>query len=142
MRRVENWEGRLHAIVEKYRVETLSWGSFDCVLFAMNAIDAIVKDSDMASAWRGKYSSKDGADDILKKWGGSVLACVTDHLGKEQEVAFTKRGDIVGSSRFTIDDHDMACGVCIGMFGAFITIKGVQLLGIDELDHSWPIGWD
>lgn len=77
MKRLPHWEFRLAAHFQKLQTTPFQWGLFDCALAVCDAADAISGLS-IASNFRGKYSTEEGAIAIL---GGDPSAPLGACLG-------------------------------------------------------------
>lgn len=94
--RVPDWPTALGLFVAEKSRAPFAWGSNDCVLFAVDAVRALVG-VDLGAKIRGKYKTARGAASALRKHGGMIAAVekATADLGAVAIApAFAQRGDI------------------------------------------------
>lgn len=104
--RVENWPQRLYAVIDEARNKTFEWGEHDCSLFALDVVDAMCN-TEIASEWRGKYSTQEEAYELLESVGG--FDAVAESYGfKEVDIYQARRGDIA------FIGEQQALGIVIG----------------------------
>lgn len=96
MIRNQSWIMDLNTFLEEARHKPFERGQHDCALLAVDAIKAMTG-VDFGKEYRGKYVSKGGANDIIKKFGNKdMLALATEKLGKRyRNINLASRGDIV-----------------------------------------------
>lgn len=128
--RKEGWEKRLWELIERARESEFKFGSFDCCLFACDAIQALTGD-DPARTFRG-YSGELEAARVLKREGGvrAIAEVGAQEFGyQEINQLFAERGDICLA--------EMECcetlGVCIGSRWAFAKMpRGLAYVNLDD----------
>lgn len=93
--RLPDWERRLLALVEKDRDRPYQYGRHDCLLWAANAVKAVIG-KDFARGHRGKYKSAASASRYLRQaFGVDTPEALLDSLFEEKPIGFAQRGDIV-----------------------------------------------
>lgn len=96
LERFADWPARLDTFLRARRARPFEWGEQDCVLFAADAVRALVG-VDLGAKIRGKYKTARGAASVLRKHGGMMAAVdkATACLGAIVIApAFAQRGDI------------------------------------------------
>lgn len=106
MKRKDDWEYRLHAILQEKKHQPFEWGVNDCALFASDIMEAL-SGVDPARWFRGKYSTARGAYKALKRSPychdrvgfNSVFESVVAELAKQHgmgeiEPDYLHRGDL------------------------------------------------
>lgn len=74
MKRRENWRVPFFEAIEAHRPHRFAWGTHDCAILTADAIAAITG-VDLAAELRGRYSTREEADELLKAYGyGSTVA--------------------------------------------------------------------
>ncbi|EKF43973.1 hypothetical protein NA8A_04155 [Nitratireductor indicus C115] len=68
MNRYSFWQSALLDYVEENKARPFAWGAFDCALFAAGAVAAMTGE-DIASGYRGRYTSLAGGLRLLKRDG-------------------------------------------------------------------------
>ena len=66
--RNKNWPEKLVTYLQENLDTPFKWGTFDCCLFAANAVHAMTG-KDFAEPFRGKYTTEKGAAKALIKYG-------------------------------------------------------------------------
>lgn len=95
-RRVVDWPERLGAFAAGRRSVPFAWGSNDCVMFAADAVQALIG-VDFIADWRGRYASEAEAEALLAALGTEreALDFVMAAAGlPECPAAFLRRGDV------------------------------------------------
>ena len=100
MQRRSDWQGALDEFVRANQDRRFEYGTWDCCLFACDAIVAMTG-VDLATSYRSKYSTRMGALRTMGEQVGtaSVRAVAEDaaamHEMPEVPVAYAQRGDMV-----------------------------------------------
>jgi len=94
MSRHPQWEARLADFVAENMARPYAWGSWDCVLFAADAVKAITGE-DHGRGHRRKYKNSVGAFRYLKELGFDSPEALIDSVLEEKPVGFAGRGDLV-----------------------------------------------
>jgi hypothetical protein len=98
--RKPNWQTELHSFLQSRRSAEFRYGSFDCCLFACDAILAMTH-VDIAAPFRGQYGSRSEAYRAIEAYAGRAsVEAVTERVISENgmpEVTPLKarRGDLV-----------------------------------------------
>ena len=109
--RLPDWEQRLSAFIAEHRDRPFQWGEWDCVLFA-TAAAAEITGTDEAAMFRGKYDSRKGSADVLRKLGKGTLLKTLDAHFERKPASMAQRGDLVWFAG--------SVGVCFGAHGLFV----------------------
>ena len=103
-----NWQLKLIKYIQHNKHRPFKWGDFDCCLFSADAV-LIMTGIDFAEKFRGRYTTKRGATQALKKYGkGTLKETIQQLLGNPQKGINYKRGDIC-----LVDSEQ---GIAIGIF--------------------------
>lgn len=96
MDRLEGWEKLLSDFITEVSGKKFKRGSHDCALFAADCTK-VITGIDFGSEYRGKYSTRRGAVDIVKKLGNKDLTeLATEKFGSPLDnINLARRGDIV-----------------------------------------------
>lgn len=132
MKRLPDWEPRLHAYLAGVMRAPFAWGSHDCALFVGSAVEALTG-VDPAAAYRGGYSTETGARLALKRHGKTTLVATFDAaFGASVAPAFAGRGDII----LTTDSN---AGVCMGGFAYLVGDVGLVKVNRSDWSRAWTI---
>lgn len=127
--RVRDWSTRLIALLQERRLMPFEWGKNDCCLFAADAYMALC-DKDVASDFRGRYSTELGAYRALKKAGYSTIEDVlTARIGVPKVTALPERGDIL------LIDNDGQLTVGVHFNAAWVVSEN----GLLQVPPSWIV---
>lgn len=119
LKRRRDWRKRLHDYLSQIKEEPLSYGTHDCGLgLAANAIYAMT-DVDVASQWRGRYSTAQGALKMLFEDGFNSLEALAKTMLPAVHPAEAQLGDIA-----LLDSGDQ--------LGAFGVVIGERILVLTE----------
>jgi hypothetical protein len=94
LKRFDDWPERLDKFFRANARTPFSWGVFDCCLFAADAIQAMTG-TDLAAAYRGKYSSEEEAMALAGSIQGVCESVTTEFNLVEVRPSFSQRGDLV-----------------------------------------------
>lgn len=96
MRRREDWAMRLEYVIDSLQHAPFTRGVNDCALFACTCLMAMT-DTDIASDFRGQYSTADEAYAMVKDKGhDSLVSLARERVGNEYSTPVkAKRGDMV-----------------------------------------------
>lgn len=128
--RLDGWEGRLELMLGQ--VGPFEWGTNDCCMFAVSAVEAITG-VDYGKPYRG-YKTQRGAATRLLKAGG-VEAIATKALGEPKSRKLAKRGDVVS----LFSDEQISLGVCIGDKIAAVSDNGLVLIPMNQAINAWSV---
>ena len=140
--RAEGWEARLREAVEAAREKPFEWGTNDCALFAADCVRAMTG-TDLAAAFRGKYTTASGARRALMRFGeGSLEATVMAVLGEPIVPTLARRGDVVLFQSFppgAPPDGIEALAVCLGEVAASPGPQGLTYVPMSEWLKAWRV---
>ena len=88
--RLHDWPERLQALIDSRMRAPFAWGSHDCCLFVVAAIEAVTGRRVSVAA----YSSERGAFRVLRAMGGFERA-VEAAGGRPEPVGLAQRGDVL-----------------------------------------------
>lgn len=88
-----DWQSRLSTCIEGALTKPFEWGRHDCALFAADAIQAMT-DVDLATGFRGRYSTETGSVRRLRSAGHSDQLQLAASLLPEIDPAFATDGDV------------------------------------------------
>jgi hypothetical protein len=138
MNRHDDWQNRLSNLIRERQNTPFEFGTFDCTLWAMEGIKAVI-DIDYSGPYAGNYNSAKGALKILQKVGNvkQPIELIDNYLGERKPIAFARKGDIVAvdagkaglSVPSSIDVFGPVLGVCYGDISFFVGEHGLI---------SWP----
>ena len=137
--RLPGWEKRLYEFLEEASNRTFEYGTFDCALFACDAIQALTGKNPKEIITDG-YHGEDEAEKILSKYGGieTIAMIVAEKIDFHPiPILFAQRGDIVLGKI-----HKTPClGVCTGSKISFPAPEGLARIDIDSkmLIRAWRI---
>jgi hypothetical protein len=129
--RLPDWEPRLDAVLNQWGQQQFEWGRWDCALLAADCIEALTG-TDPAAAFRGRYSTKQGAAAALRKYGAGTLKATLDAATDGQiPPALAQRGDVVM--------FQGNAGVCMGRMSLFIG-EGLEQVPTLDCETAWGVG--
>ena len=137
--RKQGWPEILAARIEAYRNEPFKWGVHDCALFAADVVQAMTG-IDHARIFRGHYSTKGGAVEMME-WMGGFETIMGNALGKPLDnPRFAKRGDVILINNDRCFPRGMeALGICIGHKCAYVGKKGLIFLSMKDWQKAWRV---
>jgi hypothetical protein len=95
-----DWQSRFHRFLEASLSKSFAYGTNDCCLWVADAVLELTG-TDIAVAFRGRYSSRSEAASIVKDFAGRFsLSALMERVGAQYGLApvsakFAQRGDIV-----------------------------------------------
>lgn len=93
MTRFPDWQGRLSWFFTQNRNRPFEYGTWDCCLFAADAIKAMTG-TDIAAEFRGRYANRTEAYALIGSVG-SVAPKVAKQYGMPQvPISYARRGDM------------------------------------------------
>lgn len=128
--RHQNWEHRLNEFLKS--VGPFEWGTNDCCMFAVNAVEAMTG-KDHGKPYRG-YKTALGAVRRLEKFGG-VEGIATIELGDPKPVKQAKRGDVVSIQ----NGENIILGICVGVKMAAVSEEGLTLFSMSVARNAWSV---
>ena len=138
--RCEGWQRKLNEYIlesqEKYKKTGLVFGEFDCCLYAANWV-RLLTGIDPMEDYRGRYSSKDEAFDMLAEKEGTLLDALTARFGQPVNIAKAMRGDIA------LSENDQALGIFFtsgsSMKALLLGKNGFSLHSAKECDYAFRV---
>lgn len=139
MIRVKNWRNQLYDFIEIHRKLPFIWGRNDCCLFACTAVQAMTG-IDIASDFRGKYSSGREALAVLQKLGYASVEDVANKKASEYGIEeiplqFTKFGDVL----LQHGPFGSQLGLCINTHIAVPGPEGIEIMMKNSVLKAWRI---
>ena len=142
MERRDGWEHYLDEFIFKRKRSSFRYGKNDCCLFVCDAVERMTG-VDPAEEFRGKYSTKSGAYELLKKFAGGKLEETVRTLTKnygmpEINKNFAGRGDVV----LVNGEMGDALGI-VDMTGEQVAIparKGLVFFPMIAIKKAWRVG--
>ena len=128
--KTDGWEKRLNEFLDS--VGPFEWGSNDCCMFAVNAVE-VMTGIDHGKPYRG-YKTGLGAARRLEKHGG-VEGIATIELGAPKPILYVKRGDVVSVK----NDGNLLLGICLGDKIAAVSETGLVFLSTDTIQNAWSV---
>ena len=111
MNRLPDWEAKLSEFIIANRDRPFAWGSWDCILMACAAVEAMTGE-DPAAEYRGRYDDATGAAQALRDLGEGTLLRTVDSVFERRPAGMARRGDLVW--------FEQSVGLCIGGEGLFV----------------------
>ncbi len=126
LERRPEWRIALHEVIEAHRRLPFAWGQHDCALFAADCVRAMTG-LDLATGFRGSYSTAVGATKTLKRAGFKDLVALVGNYFEEIHPIRAGAGDLAAI--------DTAEGWALGVVaGEQVTFLGPEGLGnLDRL---------
>lgn len=141
--RKPHWATRdFHAFLSRRCEIPFAWGTNDCALFAADAIEAITG-TDIAAAFRGKYSDQAGALATVKEVCGGVSVvdaaawCAAQYeLEELASPLMAQRGDLV-----VVRNGENEIAAVVGLTGqvAAMTESGWVQLPMTDVLGAWRV---
>lgn len=100
MIRFPDWQSRLERFLREHRDDKFRYGSWDCALFACDAIQTITG-VDPAVSFRGRYASRSESLQAIREYAGTAslralaLKMTTELDMRQVPPLFAARGDVV-----------------------------------------------
>jgi hypothetical protein len=141
MNRTQNWEMRLDDWLKTRAGLEFTFGANDCCLFAAGAVEAMTGE-DLAGKFRGKYRTKHGAQQVLKKYAGGgvrelMVRMAADHGLIEAAPPMLTRGSVA----LILNDGRESLGI-VDLTGMAIVapgIVGMVRMPIDRAITGWLV---
>lgn len=136
--RKADWPVVLAAFISDNRNRPFRWGSWDCCLFACNAIREITG-VDVATKYRGKYQNMLGAMRIARGTVRNVALQVAARYGfdKYEDPKLARPGDIVLAP---LNGTEMLGVVSMARTAIFATTTGLAMYPLSLAKDAWKIG--
>lgn len=135
--RLPDWPERLAEFIEERRYWPFAWGSQDCAMFGGDAI-AAQTGVDPFAAFRGRYTTEEGAEAITAPAGGfeALLGATLAAFGAQDcPPALAQRGD-VGMVRV---GNAEALGVVLGSAVAVPGLTRLQFVPAGRVYRAWAL---
>lgn len=126
-----NDHAQLYAFIEGRRDRAHEYGKNDCCLFIADWLK-LKTGHDPAKGLR-RYRSEKGAQRIIAKHGGTLLALLTERLGEPDRPLTAKTGDVV----YGDGGEGVACGIVVGHGVAFVGAKGIVMRSLSCIQAVW-----
>ena len=135
MTRVDHWERLLAAAIDTARAKPFVWGVHDCPNFAFETRMILTGGEDVASLWRGRYTTALGGERVMRRLGWASLEEMGRALLGEPRsaVLLAGRGDIV------LADTGLGFGVCTGAQAVGMAPEGLVTVPLPSCRFAWPI---
>lgn len=91
--RIEGWEKRLNDYIESCQSKEFKYGSFDCVIFAADAVK-LVTGIDPIYEGRGEYKDLKSGLELIRKYRHSQADIMDFYFRRYDNKKRAKRGDI------------------------------------------------
>ena len=142
--RYENWPSLLFDYFKTRETMPFTYGKNDCMLFAADWI-LTATGCDLATFFRGKYSTKRGAATLLKKYAdGGLIETAIKAMASVQAPSIlptlTQRGDFV-LVETTIEGNEQGLmgGICAGRNIAAPASDKMIYLPLKTVRYAWSI---
>jgi hypothetical protein len=139
LKRLPGWRSRLDAAVEEIRRTSFDWSSqHDCFVGLVSKAVFALTGEDVATPYRGKYSTDLGALKTLHKAGFENLEALAASLLPEIPVSFARVGDIV---TYQADDaFGCTFGVVNGERAFVLMPNGLGTMDILQARKAFKVG--
>lgn len=147
--RVAHWDtGALNHFLLSRAFTPFAWGAHDCALFAADGVEAMTG-VDIAAEFRGKYSSEDGAVEVIREVCGlsagvtptvadAAAHCAELHgLVELEHPLKAQRGDLV-----VLEESDRMIAGLVHLSGRHIVAageRGLKRLPISLVHRAWRV---
>ncbi len=136
---MDNWESKLGDFIESRLNCFFKWGQHDCALFACDAIE-VITGIDVAVCFRHKYSTKDGAYQMLSEFSNGGLEETAELITNEFDMKeiprnYCGRGDVVLCNVPTVINEELPTLGIVGLTEK-IYIAGTRNLQIFDKSHG------
>ena len=139
MKRLPDWEQRLHDVIVKHAALPHVYGEHDCLLWPAAVIEAITGE-DLGAEHRGKYDSLAKAYRHLGELGFDSPIDLLDSMFDRKPVGFAGRGDIALVAIPGTNMHLPA--VVIGGHALAIVADSADYEGLARFPRSlWTRAW-
>lgn len=136
--RKADWPVLLAAFLKENKDRPFRWGSWDCCLFACNAIREITG-VDVAAKYRGKYQTMLGAMRLIGCTVSNVAVEVAAKYGFEHcpDPKLARPGDVVLAE---LNGTNMLGVVSMARTAIFATTTGLAMYPLSVAKEAWKIG--
>lgn len=134
--RSEDWDRRLARVTEKHMRLSGEWGVSDCLMTAMDAVEAVTGE-DPAAKVRGTYSTEQGAAKLLRRRKAENVEQMLAKLFPQLPSAFSAhRGDLAVVERNGVLSAGYVCEYGV----AVKTETGLAFVDITEIRSAYQVG--
>lgn len=134
--RLPDWDRRLARVTEKHLRLAGEWGVSDCLMTAMDAVEAVTG-FDPAARVRGTYSTEQGAAKLLRRRKVDTVEQMLAKMFPTLPSAFSAlRGDVVVVERNGVLSAGYVCEYEV----AVKTETGLAFVGITEIRKAFQVG--
>lgn len=134
--RLEDWDRRLARVTEKHLRLAGEWGVSDCLLTAMDAVEAVTGE-DPAAKVRGTYSTEQGAAKLLRRRKVETVEQMLAKLFPSLPSAFmAMRGDLA-----VVDRNGVLSAGYVCEYGLAVkTETGLAFVDLTEIRSAYQVG--
>ena len=142
MTRLPAWQSLLDAFLGANRARRVQYGSFDCCLFACDAIH-VMTGEDPGASFRGRYHSRREAVRAIREVTGRVsVSAVAGHVAHEHDMSavttpYLQRGDVALLKRRS----DCSLGI-VALNGYQVVVAasdGLEWVPISTASGGWRV---
>lgn len=133
--RLHDWHARLVSCLAASAAKPFQMGQHDCSLFAADAVAAMTG-RDIASDWRGRYTTLKGGIRVLRKAGyADHVALAAAHFPERDNPALAQPGDIA----VVASDEGPALGIVQGELIYVLGHKGLGFLPLRAAQRVFEV---
>lgn len=133
--RLPDWDRRLARVTEKHLAVPGEWGVSDCLLTAMDAVEAVTG-IDPAAKVRGTYSTEQGAAKGLRRRKVTDVEQMLAKLFATMPRLKARRGDLC-----VVERNGQLCAGYICEYGAAVkTDRGLAFVPQTEIRSAFRVG--
>ena len=134
--RLQDWDRRLARVTEKHLRLAGEWGGSDCLLTAMDAVEAVTG-QDPAQKVRGTYSTEQGAAKLLRRRKAEDVEQMLAKLFPVLPSAFmAMRGDLAVVERDGVVSAGYVCEYGV----AVKTETGLAFVPVTSIRSAYQVG--
>jgi hypothetical protein len=143
MKRLADWQTRLENFLSSHRSDRFRYGTWDCCLFACDAIETMTG-TDVAAHFRGRYHSRQEAVEALREYTGKPsVRAVTEKITAENDmqqvpVLAAQRGDVVLIARGK-RDYSLGIVALDGQHAIVVTPTGLERIELSLAVSAWRV---
>lgn len=138
--RLPGWRKRYESFIDAVKARPFDWEQHDCAVAFAGGLVLALTGEDLVAPWRGRFSSRAGALEVMRQAGFSNLGDLVATLLPEHEHPSRMRlGDIAGipmESAFRL-----SLGICNGA-GTILVLRedGMGVLDQGAAVRAWRVG--
>lgn len=134
--RLQDWDRRLALVTEKHLRLPGEWGASDCLMTAMDAVEAVTG-KDPAAKVRGTYSTEQGAAKLLRRRKAETVEQMLARLFPVLPSAFMAlRGDLAVIERNGVLSAGYVCEYGV----AVKTETGLAFVPVTAIRSAYLVG--